>query len=100
MRGIPLFGRRRLEVPCTIEIEHTARSLHAHVNLEGVEVGPGDMVLVHAAPTDVPFGETLECRRTATVEQAGLIERLWTEVTAFLELTELYEVSFTPGRLA
>ena len=94
------FGRRTLEVPCTIEIEHTPRSLHAHVDLEGVDVGPGDTVLVHDAPTDVGFGETVVRRSHATVVLAGALERAWTRLTAFLELTELYEVSFTPRRLS
>lgn len=92
------FGRRRIDVPCTIEVEHTPRSLHAHVDLQGIEVGPGDSVLVHDAPIDVSFGETVVRQSHATVMQAGLLERLWTQVTAFLELTELYEVSFTPRR--
>lgn len=92
------FARRRLDVPCTIEIEHTPRSLHAHVDLQGVEVGPGDTVLVHDAPTDVGFGERVLRNSHATVVKAGVVERLWTHLTAFLELTELYEVSFTPRR--
>ena len=94
----PHFARRQLDVPCTIEIEHTPRSLHAHVDLQGIEVGPGDTVLVHDAPTDVGFGESVTRNSHATVVQAGMLERLWTHVTAFLELTELYEVSFTPRR--
>ena len=39
-------GERTFQVPCTVEIEHTAESLHAHVELEGVEAGPGDRVIV------------------------------------------------------
>lgn len=99
MSGQGPFGRRTVEVPCTIEIEHTQASLHAHVDLEGIEVGPGDTVLVHDAPTEVGFGEKVTCRRQATVELAGWAERLWTKATAFLELTELYEVSFSPRRI-
>ncbi len=95
---IPFLVRRRLEVPCTIEIEHTPRSLHAHVELQGIEVEPGDTVLVHDAPTDVGFGERTVCHSRATVTQAGVIERAWTKLVAFMELTELYEVSFTPRR--
>ena len=93
------LGRRTVDVPCTIEVEHTPRSLHAHVDLDGLEVGPGDSVLVHDAPTDVGFGEAVVRRSHATVVLAGSLERLWTQLTAFLELTELYEVSFTPRRI-
>jgi hypothetical protein len=88
-------GRRKVEVPCTVDIEHSFDSLHAYVELEGIEVGPGDEVLVHDAPTEVPFGERLvrECR--AMVVQAGWLERLWTRLTGRLELTKLYEVGFS-----
>ena len=93
-------GRGRgVEVACRVEVEHTHDSLHAHVDLEGIEVGPGDEVTVHDAPVDVGFGERVVCRRTATVVRAGPMGRLWTRVTAFFELTELYEVSFSPRRL-
>ncbi len=96
-----LFGssRRVLDVPCTIEIEHTRHSLHAHVDLEGVLVGPGDSVLVHDAPIDIGFGEKVLRRSHATVVLAGGLERLWTRLVAFLELTELYEVSFSEKRM-
>lgn len=93
------LSRRKVDVPCTIEIEHTPRSLHAHVDLQGFEVGPGDSVLVHDAPIHVGFGERVTTESHATVVRAGVIERMWTHLTAFLELTELYEVSFTPRRV-
>ena len=93
-----LGGSRRLEVPCTVEVEHTPESLHAHVDLGGVEVGPGDTVVVHGAPSHVAFGERMECDARATVIRAGWLERLWTRLTAHLELTELYEVSFSTRR--
>ena len=93
------FASRTVDVPCTIEVEHTAASLHAHVELAGIAVGPGDSVCVHDAPVDVPFGECIVCERHATVVVAGAVSRAWTKLTAFLELTELYEVSFTPRKL-
>ncbi len=91
--------RRTFKAPCTVEIEHSPESLHAHVELDGnVEIEPGDQVLVHDAPTDVPYGETLVVRRTATIIRAGLLERLWTRFAGNFELTELYDVSFTERR--
>jgi hypothetical protein len=89
-------GRRSFEVPCTVEIEHTADSLHAHVDLDGIDIEPGDEVIVHAAPVDVPFGQRIVVRRTATVVRANAVERAWTKLLAYLELTELYEVGFSP----
>lgn len=92
-------GSRTITVPCTVEIEQTPESLHAHVTLDaGFEIGPGDAVQVHDAPSAVPYGERLSVRRTATVTRAGALERVWTKLIAHLELTELYEVSFSERR--
>ena len=94
-----LNGRRSVEVPCTVEIEQTPESLHAHVTLEaGFEIEPGDAVQVHDAPTLPPFGERIVVQRQATVTRAGALERAWTKLIAHLELTELYEVSFSERR--
>ena len=89
-------GRQRIEVPCTVEIEHTRDCLIASVSLEGLDVAEGDAVIVHAAPTHVDFGERLVASSRATVTRATTIERLWTRITAYRELTELYEVGFQP----
>ncbi len=91
-------GRRGVEVPCTVDIEQSFDSLHAYVELEGVEVGPGDEVLVHDAPTEVGYGERVVCERRATVVRAGPLGRLWAKITGLLELTELYEVGFSSWR--
>ena len=99
MTALPFLRRRTVVTPCTIEIEHTERSLHAHVALDGEpELQPGDRVRVHGEPIKVRFGDKLTLRREATVERAGWLERQWTKATARFELSELYEVSFTPGR--
>ncbi len=98
MSGSFIGGRRGIEVPCTVDIEQSFDSLHAHVDLEGIEVGPGDEVLVHDAPTKVGYGEHIVCQRRATVVRASWLERLWTKATARLELTELYEVGFSSWR--
>lgn len=91
--------RQRFDVPCTIEIEQTSETLHAHVVLDGdVQIQPGDEVMVHNAPTHVAFGERLVVRRTATVVRGSLLDRLRARIEGYLELTELYEVSFSDGR--
>jgi flagellar basal body rod protein FlgF len=91
--------RKQLDVPCTIEIENTFESLHAHVELDGgLQINAGDEVLVHGDPVRVPYGEKLTLRRNATVTRANWIDRAVTRALARLEFTELYEVSFSSGR--
>jgi hypothetical protein len=94
-----LSGGRRFDVPCTIEIENTFESLHAHVELDGdVKIEAGDEVLVHGDEIRVPYGERRTLRRNATVTRAGWLDRALTRLGARFELTELYEVSFSSGR--
>jgi hypothetical protein len=92
---------RRFETRCRIEIEQSAEHFHAHVELaDNVPIYPGDSVRVHGAPIMVTFGERVSFERTATVERAGPLRRFWTRLSGYFELSELYEVSFTPGRLS
>ena len=87
------------DVPCFVDIEQTAESLHAHAIPEGVEIRPGDSVLVHGAPSHIAFGERLTLECSATVTHAGVLKRFWTYLTAPLELVELFEVGFQPKEL-
>ena len=90
---------KSFDVPCTVEIEQTSETLHAHVVLDGdIQIQPGDEVRVHDAPTRVAFGVRLVVRRTATVVRAGPLDRLRARLEGYFELTELYEVSFSDGR--
>lgn len=93
-----IFRRARFDTPCTIEVEHTDAHLHAHVELDGdVAIKPGDRVRVHGAPVRVRFGERMIERRTATVTRANIIERAWTRLRGDLDLTEMYEITFSSG---
>lgn len=93
-------GAKTFDVDCTVEIENTFESLHAHVRFDGgVTVNPGDEVMVHGQPIEVPYGEAQTFRRTATVKRAGPLERLWTRATGDLEFMELCEFSFSEERL-
>lgn len=102
MIGMFLGSRRVLDVPCRIDVEHTSDSLHAHVELdEGrIELGPGDRVVVHGPPVQVPYGTRTVIERRATVIRATRLERLWTRLISRLEFTELYDVSFTSRRIS
>lgn len=95
-----MIRRKTFEVPCTVEIEHSFDSLHANVELEGIEVGPGDQVIVHDAPTIVPLGERQIFQRRATVIRATVFDRLWARVEGYLEITELFEVGFSEERFS
>ena len=86
-----------LEATCVVEIEKTAASFHAYAIPEGVEIQPGDCVLIHDAPTRVGYGETISQHCRITVSRAGPIGRSWTRAMSLFQLTELYEVGFEAG---
>jgi hypothetical protein len=93
-----IFARTRFDTPCTIEVEHTNEHLHAHVELDGdITIYPGDQVKVHGKPIKVLFGERIVERRTATIARANFFERTWMRVKGDLDLTEMYEITFSSG---
>ena len=94
-----IFGQT-LEVPCVVDLEQTSESLHAYVELHGVEVGPGDQVIVHDAPTQVGFGQRRVVQRLATMVRAGVLRATAARVSGYLALTELYDVTFSDGRVS
>ncbi len=95
-----MLRRTRFDTPCTIELEHSHEQLCAHVVLaDGVGIGPGDQVHVHGAPIALGFGERRVVERMATVVRASALERLWTKLAGHFELAELWEVSFSNGKL-
>jgi hypothetical protein len=93
-----LGGGRTEQVPCTVDLLNTEEFLHAHVELDGAFAEAGDTVIVHDAPTYVGSGEQRIERRMATITRATALDRFLTKMSAYLELTELYEVGFSAGR--
>jgi hypothetical protein len=91
-----LTGARTVEVDCTVDIEQTPESFHAYAVPRAITIRPGDEVIVHGAPTHVEFGQRMIVQCRATVTRAGLLDRVWAHVTGLFELTELYEVGFSP----
>jgi hypothetical protein len=85
-----------VELICLLDIEQTAESFHAHAIPEGAEPGPGDVITVHDAPAAIGFGECYTGSSRATLQRAGAVRRLWTQFSSFFELTELFEVGFSP----
>jgi hypothetical protein len=96
--SLPGIVNRSIEMLCTVDLEQTNESLHAYVDIDGVEIHAGDTVIVHDAPTNVAFGERLICDRRVTIVRAGLLAHVVARLKGYLELTELYEVSFSDGR--
>jgi len=95
-----IAGPRTITVPCTVEIEQSFDSFHAHAVPEGIMLRPGDRVVVHGAPEGVAFGASETYETTATVYRAGPLLQFWTQVSAFIELTELYHCGFEPKEYA
>ena len=60
----------------------------------GLEVDPGDQVLVHNAPTHIPFGTQRTYASRATVQRASWLRRQFVKLTGGTELYELYDVGF------
>lgn len=87
-------ARRRVEVPCTLDLEATQEHFHAHVELQGVQPNEGDEVLVHGAPSRLAPGERRIVAARATVQQASLPRRVWTRLIGSSEITSLFEVGF------
>lgn len=95
-----IFSSEHFDTACKINVEQSADHFHAHVELEGdIAIQPGDRVRVHGDPVIVAFGESIVLHRKATVRRAGILRRAWTRFAGHFEMAELYEVSFTPGRL-
>jgi len=97
--GTGWLSRQKFELPCTVRVDHKFESLHAEVDFaQAVEIYPGDEVIVHGEPIFVPYGESTEQERRATVIRATWPERLWTRLTGDFEFMELCEFSFSEER--
>ncbi len=92
--------KKEVQTGCTVRVSHTFEELSAQVTLDdGLEVGPGDRVLVHGAPVNPPYGEVWVERRVATLTRASRLGQLWVRLTGDLECLELLDVSFTDRRI-
>lgn len=94
------FWKHVEDVGCLIEINHTPERFGAHVHLDGDPViAPGDRVCVYGEPIEVVPGRDMEVRRRARIERATALGRAWTRIRGQFEIAELFEVSFTTGKL-
>ena len=88
------LARRRIRVPCELDLEATQEHFHAHARLEGTIVHEGDEVLVHGAPDRIALGERRLVSTEATVTHASLPRRLMTRIVGTAHITDLYDVGF------
>lgn len=94
-----LWGTR-IATHATVRIAHSPEGLSAHVELDGnPPMYPGDRVQLAGPPVAIAIGGEVVERRAATLTRASWAGRLRTRAAAWFELSELYEVSFTPGRM-
>lgn len=86
--------RRTHTVPCSLDLERTHEHLHAHLELMGFEVEPGDSVRITDAPTALEYGEVKQLQSQAVVTRASWLRRQWTRLVGRFEFYELYDVGF------
>jgi len=88
---------RQIELLCSIDIEQSPTSFHAHAIPENIDINPGDTITIHDAPENIEFGGHYIGERRATLIRANLLVRLWTQFSSIFEIGELYEVGFSPA---
>jgi hypothetical protein len=91
--------RQTIPTRCTVTVKHTEETLEAHVELdEGLLPDVGDRITVFGDPVRVEYGSSLEVRRDARLVRGSSFDKLWLKIRSMFEMTELYEVSFSPRR--
>ncbi len=106
---LALPGRRRDERPAAAHRRRARARSTSRIrrkrctrtsNSTGLDVEPGDRVLIHDAPAGVRVRRALgRDARGNGPARAGCLARWWTRTRSWFELTELYEVSFSPAPL-
>lgn len=99
MSRTSIVSRTTIPTHCTVTVRHTEETLEAHVELDdNLLPTTGDKVTVFGAPVRVEYGETISLRREAQLVRGSLVDKAWVKFLSMFELTELYEVSFSPRR--
>ena len=47
----------RMDISCDVDLERSLDSFHAYAVPDGIEIGPGDVVIVQGLPNRLAFGE-------------------------------------------
>jgi hypothetical protein len=88
------------QVNYSLEMANTWEDLYAHVELEGVDIGPGDAVKLHQVPYDLPYGQVRHVSGKASYFKASAFKRWFITTFSRFEITMLYEVSFSSTRFS
>lgn len=95
-----LLKREVIPTACTITVQHTDESLEAHVELDhGLLPSTGDRITVFGEPVRVEYGGSVTLRRDARLVRGTLLDKLWIKLLSLVDVSELYEVSFSPRRM-
>lgn len=94
----PMFPIRDvISTMCTITVQHTEETLEAHVELDdGLLPKTGDRITVYGSPVQVAYGSTLKVRRDAQLVRGNVFDKAWMRLKSLFDVSELYEVSFSP----
>ena len=91
---------RRIETGCTVTVKHTEETLEAHVVLDdGLLPDAGDRITVFGEPVRIDYGSTATFKRPARLDRGSELDKLRVRILSMFQLTELYEVSFSDGRM-
>jgi hypothetical protein len=88
------------QVNYSLDMANTWDDLYAHVELEGVDIGPGDAVKLHNAPVNLPYGQKRQFTGKASYFKASSFKKWFITTFSRFEITMLYEVSFSSTRFS
>ena len=86
---------RQVQLTCDIDIEQSWESLHAHAIPDDIDIGAGDVIIVHDTDDALSAAQYIG-KRNATLIRAGFWRRHWMRFRSNFEVTELFEVGFQP----
>ena len=96
MQRLFVDSRKTVEVACTVDIAQTPTELYAHVALDGIEVQPGDTVLVQGGPAAYTAWGTTRLRSRRHGDARWRFERFWTRVCGCFELADVVRSRLFP----
>lgn len=87
---------QKSDIAARIAVERTNEHFCAHtLYSKPVDFQPGDRVWVDGPVVTAGIGDRFITKRRARVRRAGALVRFWVRLISVLEITGLYEVSFS-----